>query len=74
MPKTPEPDDFGRYRVETDTGAKVSVNRAPLAGEKVLDEDASDIAGDALPVEYPDAKSTAPSGQQAGTDKENAHG
>lgn len=53
MPNKPKPDEFGRYRVRTDTGAKVSVNREPLKSEEVLDEPASDVGGDALPVEYP---------------------
>jgi hypothetical protein len=75
--KTPEADEFGRYRVQQDTGTKFSVSRAPLKGEKVLDEPASDVAGDALPPEYPAPKSlssTTPSGQQADSKKENAHG
>lgn len=76
MPKTPEPDEFGRYRVQQDTGAKFSIQRTPLDGETVLDEPASDVAGDALPVEYPKpaAKSTTTSGQKADPEKENAHG
>ena len=53
MPKNPEPDEFGRYRVQQDTGTKFSVQRTPLDGETVLDEPASDVAGDALPPEYP---------------------
>jgi hypothetical protein len=76
--KTPEPDEFGRYRVETDTGAKVSVSRAPLDGEKVLDEPASDVAGDALPVEYASTprslSSPTNSGQSADLKKEKADG
>jgi hypothetical protein len=52
MPKH-KPDEFGRYRVKTDTGAKISVTREPLKSEEVLDEPASDVGGDALPVEYP---------------------
>lgn len=74
MPKN-EPDEFGRYRVLTDTGAKVSVSRKPLESEKVLDEPASDVGGDALPVEYPKsaAKNTT-SGQQADTEKEKSNG
>lgn len=57
---SPKPDEFGRYRVETDTGAKISVSRQPLKGEKVLSEPASDIGGDALPTEYPGAKQADP--------------
>lgn len=76
MPK--QPDEFGRYRVLQDTGAKFSIQRTPLDGEKVLDEPASDVAGDALPVEYPApksaAQSTTTSGQQADPKKENANG
>jgi hypothetical protein len=72
----PKPDEFGRYRVLQDTGAKFSIQREPLDGEKVLDEPASDVAGDALPVEYPKnaAKSTTNSGQQADTQKESRNG
>lgn len=77
--KTPEPDEFGRYRVQTDAGAKISVSRLPLNGEKVLDEPASDVGGDALPVEYgkPASKSLSshtPSGQSADTEKEKPNG
>jgi hypothetical protein len=76
MPKNPEPDEFGRYRVQQDTGTKFSVQRTPLDGETVLDEPASDVAGDALPPEYPKSLSskTPTSGQSAGSDKENANG
>lgn len=76
MPKNPEPDAFGRYRVQQDTGAKFSIQRTPLDGETVLDEPASDVAGDALPVEYPKsaAKSTTTSGQSADTQKESSNG
>jgi hypothetical protein len=77
MSQNPKADEFGRHRVLQDTGTKFSVRRAPLSGEKVLDEPASDVAGDALPPEYPAPKSlssTTPSGQQADPKKENAHG
>lgn len=66
MPSKPKPDEFGRYRVETDTGAKISVSRAPLSSETVLDEPASDVAGDALPVQYPkSAAKPEPTGYEA---------
>lgn len=51
--KSPEPDQFGRYRVKTDTGAHISINRPPLESEQVLKQPASDVAGDALPPTYP---------------------
>lgn len=80
----PKPDEFGRFRVLQDTGTKFSVSRAPLAGERVLNEPASDVAGDALPPEYPESAPVAvppvPVEQNpqrpAGPDlkKENAHG
>lgn len=74
MPK-PKPDEFGRHRVQTDTGAKISVSREPLESEKVLDEPASDVGGDALPVEYPkNAVKNTNSGQSADTEKEKSHG
>lgn len=76
MPENHKPDEFGRYRVVTDTGAKVSVQRLPLAGEKVLNEPASNVAGEALPTEYPSApkslSSPTTSGQSADIKKEKA--
>lgn len=71
----PKADEYGRYRVETDAGAKLSIQRQPLPSEKVLDEPASDVSGEALPVEYPKsaAKNTT-SGQQADTQKESRNG
>lgn len=78
MPSTPEPDAFGRYRVQQDTGAKFSIQRPPLDGEKVLDEPASAVSGEELPPEYPAPKSaeknTTSSGQQADTKKESSNG
>lgn len=53
--KTPDPDAYGRYRVlDLDTGHKRSVvaSQLPHGNHQVLDEDASDVAGDALPIEY----------------------
>lgn len=79
MPKN-QPDEFGRYRVlDEDTGAKrsVSASQLPHGNHVVLDEPASDVGGDALPVEYPTPKplsSTAPSGQSAEPSKEKNHG
>jgi hypothetical protein len=77
--KTPEADEFGRYRVlDKDTGAKRSVvaSQLPHGNLTVLDEPASDIAGDALPVEYPteSLSSNTSSGQQADPKKEKANG
>lgn len=78
--KTPEPDEFGRFRVlDRDTGAKRSVtaSQLPHGNYKVLDEPASDVAGDALEVEYPTkslSSSTTTSGQQADMKKEKADG
>ena len=76
MPKTPDPDEFGRYRVEQDTGTKFSLPASALRDEKVLDEPASDLAGDALPPEYPTKPllSTTPSGPSADPKKESTHG
>lgn len=71
---SPKPDEFGRYRVQTDTGAKISVSRPPLESEKFLDEPASDVGGDALPVEYPKNAAKNTSGQQADTEKEKSNG
>ncbi len=70
----PKPDEFGRFRIQTDTGAHVSVARQPLKGEKVLDEPASDLGGDALPTTYPESLSSKSSGQQADTQKESRNG
>ena len=78
--KTPEADEHGRYRVlDKDTGAKRSVvaSQLPHGNHEVLDEPASDVAGDALPVEYPAPKSlssSTPRGQQADTQKESRNG
>jgi hypothetical protein len=75
MPKNPEPDEFGRYRVKQDTGTKFSVSRAPLDGETALDEPASDVAGDPLPPEYPESLSSkSTSGQSADLKKESTNG
>lgn len=65
---TPKPDEFGRYRVlDKDTGAKRSVvaSQLPHGNHEVLDEPASDLGGDALPVEYPDVEPAAPTGYSA---------
>lgn len=75
----PKADDFGRFRVlDLDTGAKRSVvaSQLPHGNHKVLNEPASDVAGDALPVEYPSKSlsSHPTSGQQAGTEKEKTNG
>lgn len=83
MPEnTPKPDEFGRFRVlDKDTGARRSVtaSQLPHGNYDVLSDAASDVAGDALPVEYPSApkslSSSTPSGQPADTTtKEKAHG
>lgn len=76
MSANPKPDEFGRYRVEQDTGTKFSIQRTPLDGEKVLNEPASDVAGDALPPEYPAPKSLSShttSGQSADLKKESSN-
>lgn len=52
---TPEPDEFGRYRVlDLDTGHKrsIAVSQLPHGNHKIVDEPASDVAGDPYPVEY----------------------
>lgn len=77
----PQPDEYGRFRVQTDTGAQVSVCRPPLPHERVLDEPASDVGGEALPTAYPEPaapsrpapsslSSSTPSGQKADPEKE----
>lgn len=78
---TPKPDEFGRFRVlDKDTGAKRSVvaSQLPHGNYTVLKDAASDVAGDALPVEYPTASkslsSHTTSGQSADTEKEKANG
>ncbi|MCW2496401.1 hypothetical protein [Jatrophihabitans sp.] len=74
--KAPEADEFGRYRVldkDTDTKRSVVASQLPHGNHKVLDEPASDVAGDALPPEYPAPKplsSNTPSGQSADLKKE----
>jgi hypothetical protein len=78
MPSKPKADEFGRFRVlDKDTGAKRSVVESQLrhGNLEVLDEPASDVGGDALPVEYPKsaAKNTT-SGQSADTEKEKSNG
>lgn len=77
--KTPEPDAFGRYRVldrDTNTKRSVTASQLPHGNHKVLDERASDVAGDALPPEYPTKplSSTTNSGQSADTSKEKNDG
>ena len=78
MSDTPKPDEFGRYRIQQDTGTKFSASREPLDGEKVLSEPASDpLTGEALPPDYPPPKplsSTTTSGQSAESMKEQSNG
>lgn len=84
MPKTPEPDDFGHLRVrDEDTGHELTVPSAVVAHGRftVLDEPASNLGGDPLPVKHATPKSLSRSvepnpnsGQQADPAKENAHG
>lgn len=78
MPEKTKADEFGRFRVQLDTGAKVSISRDPLPSETVLNEPASDLGGDPLPIEYgkpsKSLSSTTPSGQSADTEKEKTHG
>lgn len=78
--KTPKADEFGRYRVsDKDTGHQLSIpaSALPHGNFTVLDEPASDVAGDARPPVYATTKplsSTTTSGQSAGTEKEKANG
>ena len=79
MPETtPEPDEFGRYRVtDKDTGYKRSIpaSELPHGSYTVLKQPASDpLTGDPLPVEFPDLSSPTPSGQSADIKKEKADG
>lgn len=73
MPEsTPEPDEFGRYRVtDCDTGHKRSVvaSELPHGNYTVLKQPASDHTGLALPPEFNTVEPTA-SGQLADTKKE----
>lgn len=66
MPEsTPKPDEFGRYRVtDKDTGHKLSIpaSALPHGNFTVLKQDASDVAGDALPPEF---NAVEPTGQSA---------
>ncbi|GAB2970286.1 hypothetical protein [Nocardioides montaniterrae] len=76
---TPEPDEFGRYRVrDEDTGHELSVHAAalPHGNYTVLDELASDpVTSDPLPVKHHESLSSHPaSGQLADPEKENANG
>lgn len=73
MPKaTPEPDEFGRYRVtDKDTGHTRSVHAAelPHGNYAVLEQEASDpLTGLALAPEFSTVEPT--SGQQADPKKE----
>lgn len=77
--KTPEPDEFGRYRVtDRDTGHRLSIpaSALPHGNFNVLKQPASDpVSGAALPPEYGVLESLSNnSGQQADTPKEKAHG
>lgn len=81
MPEsTPEPDEFGRYRVtDKDTGHRLSIpaSALPHGNFTVLKQPASDVAGDALPPEHNATKplsSTTTSGQSADTEKEKDNG
>jgi len=80
MPEnTPEPDEFGRYRVtDKDTGHKRSIPAAdlPHGNYTVLQQPASDpVTGLALPPEFHTLESLSNnSGQQAETKKEKANG
>lgn len=77
--KTPEPDEFGWYRVtDKDTGHRRSVRASQLAhgNFNILKQPASDpLTGDPLPTEFNTLESLSTnSGQQADPKKEKAHG
>ena len=82
MPETtPDPDEFGRYRVtDKDTGHRRSVFASQLThgNYTVLKQDASDPAtGEALPPEHEAIKplsSATTSGQSADPKKETTNG
>lgn len=60
---TPQPDEFGRFRVtDKDTGHKRSIHATelPHGNYTVLKQPASDpLTGDALPPEYADTAASA---------------
>lgn len=80
--KTPEPDEFGRYRVlDKDTGTKRSIlaSELPHGNYTVLSEAASDpVTGVVVPPTFGIAReslsSPTNSGQSADTKKEKADG
>lgn len=79
--KTPEPDEFGRYRVtDKDTGTKRSIlaSDLPHGNYNVLQQPASDpVTGVAVEPEFntlESLSSTTTSGQQADIKKEKADG
>lgn len=73
----PVPDDYGRFRVkDLDTGHERTVHAAELGhgNYEVLDEPASDLAGDPVPVKLATHESLSgptTSGQSADSKKEN---
>ena len=79
--QTPEPDQFGRYRVTNkDTGHRETIRAAelPHGNYTVLQEPASDpLSGDPLPPEYGNTRplsNPTTSGQSADVKKEKADG
>lgn len=81
MPEsTPEPDEFGRYRVtDKDTGHRLSIpaSALPHGNFTVLKQPASAPSGDPLPPEHgvlESLSSTTTSGQSAEPKKEKDNG
>lgn len=79
--QTPEPDEFGRYRVtDKDTGHRLSIpaSALPHGNFNVLKQPASNpLTGDALPPEHgvlESLSSNPTSGQSAESKKEKTHG
>lgn len=55
MPKSPEPDEYGRLRVkDVDTGhvRSIPAHELPHGNYEVLRKPASDLSGNPLPVEH----------------------
>lgn len=81
MPKSPEPDEFGRLRVrDKDTGHVRSIpnHELPHGNYEVLKAAASDLNGDPLPVVHAAAPESpvepvTTSGQSADPKKEQVH-
>jgi len=68
MPKTPEPDEFGRLRVrDEDTGTERTIHAAelPHGNYTVLTDAASDATGNPVPPAHKSPVETTNSGQKA---------